>query len=1112
MRTRIPHIVLLAFALVGARYGLVHAANVNWLAGNGGTWTDTSNWTSNPVLPGAGDTAIIDNISPGNINVNITAPVPNLGALKLAETINLSGAGTLSVLGTTELPNGGRINAAGAGVQFTGAGVATLRGASLNASQGGKIILDQDNIISHIDPAFTAQARVTADGVDSLIDLSGTKTIAGSGLQQSSYTFEAVNGGTVDLTALKNVTGGTVNFESTGPGSALLIPALTSADKTNFAARAGGQLVAPITTYSNATEDPSRPRQFLAEGAKSSLSLPALTELTGSNASNSVVEFRANGGGLIQAPAATKLNDGSFRFAADHGTVSFPALTEITKGRSFFEATGADSKLEIGALKTANSASWTAREGAQISAPLITSYTHSTEENNKLANIQAHGLNGKVDLSGITQMTSTKTQNSQVIVEGLKRGRVDLSHVASLQSGRFTFTADDGEIDLSALKTTADGKVSFEAKGTDAALKLPALQSVFETSFFATDGGQLLLPALTQFDRDLVTTNVQAQFNATGAGSLVQAPAITQLTSSDLQSSELGIRANSGGKTELSQLTALGSGRFAVIAERGTIALPQLQTIATGALDGVTRIEAIGAPAEIDAPKLSSIRGTSLAARLGGQLELPGLTTLTQNQDPTVTNRPVKLEAENAASRLHLPALTTLTGTMTQSSQISIQARLGGHIDLDGLKTFGGGVVDVTADGAASAINFPALTTVPAGKTRFAATGGGSHLGLDELQSVTNTSFEATLGGEISLPKLSTFSNDGATNNQSISLYADGPGSRVSAPTITALTPVLSNAKIQVRATTGGQVALPAVTTINNGLYLIEAIGAGSKVDLSSLTSATHAGTTNQEVSPITVQNDGLLELGTGTTNLQHVNVTLSGGGRINGGTINLTGRSSLVADGLVDANLSVEGPTRIGGENIGLLDVSGSFALSGEKAEMIVQIGGDTPGASHDAIHIGGAANISGKLTIQLAREFQPVLGQTFEVLTSSDLTGEFAKGGILAGDVFLTPSVVGDNIVVVAALIGDADLSGAVNLTDFGILKAGFGQPGGGLALGDVNASGGTDLNDFGLLKANFGKTGGPKAGALASPVPEPGAVCLALAGLLSLLACRVRRGRRS
>lgn len=88
-----------------------------------------------------------------------------------------------------------------------------------------------------------------------------------------------------------------------------------------------------------------------------------------------------------------------------------------------------------------------------------------------------------------------------------------------------------------------------------------------------------------------------------------------------------------------------------------------------------------------------------------------------------------------------------------------------------------------------------------------------------------------------------------------------------------------------------------------------------------------------------------------------------------------------------------------------------------------------------------------------------------------------------------------------------GDADLDGDVDLSDFGLLKANFAQPGKGWADGDFNGNSVPDLVDFGLLKENFGR--GTAGGAAA--VPEPEAWRLALLGVAGLgLAWRTRRRR--
>jgi hypothetical protein len=82
---------------------------------------------------------------------------------------------------------------------------------------------------------------------------------------------------------------------------------------------------------------------------------------------------------------------------------------------------------------------------------------------------------------------------------------------------------------------------------------------------------------------------------------------------------------------------------------------------------------------------------------------------------------------------------------------------------------------------------------------------------------------------------------------------------------------------------------------------------------------------------------------------------------------------------------------------------------------------------------------------------------------------------------------------------LAGDANDDGAIDLGDFGLVKANFGLPAS-WSTGDFNGSGAVDLSDFGMLKSNFGQQG-------AASAPEPQAWVLLALGWVLFTAFRRR-----
>ena len=116
---------------------------------------------------------------------------------------------------------------------------------------------------------------------------------------------------------------------------------------------------------------------------------------------------------------------------------------------------------------------------------------------------------------------------------------------------------------------------------------------------------------------------------------------------------------------------------------------------------------------------------------------------------------------------------------------------------------------------------------------------------------------------------------------------------------------------MQVQALAGGDVELPKLTTISGGPVTLESDGAGSKLNVSTLTSFTENNVNQRYYSGLQVTNQATV-LDSVLATMTEVNLTLDGTGTeslnqittLTAGTVTLTGGTAVLG-GLTDANTS---------------------------------------------------------------------------------------------------------------------------------------------------------------------------------------------------------------
>jgi hypothetical protein len=180
---------------------------------------------------------------------------------------------------------------------------------------------------------------------------------------------------------------------------------------------------------------------------------------------------------------------------------------------------------------------------------------------------------------------------------------------------------------------------------------------------------------------------------------------------------------------------------------------------------------------------------------------------------------------------------------------------------------------------------------------------------------------------------------------------------------------------------------------------------------------------------------------------------------------------------------------------------VSGGNVTYSDSATLVIELGGTTAGSEFDQINSDGTVNLDGTLEVALINNFDPLPGQTFDIITSNgtiDGTFDTELMPDLYGGLFLDIEYSSSAVtLLVEGVLGDFNFDGSVDAADYVVWRKGLGTT--------------YTPADYDVWRANFGATASSGTGAMVgAAVPEPATPVILL--LEMLLMCARRRGAES